>query len=55
MRWFPRADIGAMLGRTHPTYGAPPAIAIAHHLLAAYAEHGAPVVEAGRDVLTTVG
>ncbi|WMS41552.1 NAD(+) diphosphatase [Acuticoccus sp. MNP-M23] len=45
VRWFDRADIGPMLDRTHATYGAPPAIAIAHHLLRAYAEHGAPVLD----------
>ncbi len=45
VRWFDRADIAPMLDRTHPTYGAPPSIAIAHHLLRAYAEHGAPVLD----------
>jgi len=45
VRWFDRADIAPMIARTHPVYAAPPAIAIAHHLLRAYAEHGAPVVE----------
>lgn len=45
VRWFDRADIGRMLDRTHPTYAAPPAVAIAHHILRAYAEHGAPVVQ----------
>jgi NAD+ diphosphatase len=49
VRWFDRADLPAMLDRTHPTYGAPPAIAIAHHLLAAYAEHGAPLIDAAED------
>ena len=44
VRWFDRADVTAMLDRTHPTHGAPQAVAIAHHLLRAYAEHGAPVV-----------
>jgi NAD+ diphosphatase len=46
VRWFPRADIAAMLDGTHPTFAAPPSVAIAHHLLTAYARHGAPVVEA---------
>lgn len=44
VRWFDRADIGPMLDRTHPEFAAPPAVAIAHHLLRAYAEHGAPVL-----------
>ena len=44
VRWFDRADIGPMLDRTHPEFSAPPAVAIAHHLLRAYAAHGAPVV-----------
>jgi NAD+ diphosphatase len=43
VRWFDRADVAGMLDRTHPVYAAPPAIAIAHHLLAAYARWGAPV------------
>ncbi|WP_170134928.1 NAD(+) diphosphatase [Acuticoccus kandeliae] len=43
VRWFDRADILPMLARTHPTYSAPPGVAIAHHLLRAYAERGAPV------------
>lgn len=42
VRWFDRADIGPMLEHTHPTYAAPPSIAIAHHLLRAYAREGAP-------------
>lgn len=44
VRWFDRADIPAMIAHTHPTYAAPPAIAIAHHLLNAYAKYGAPIV-----------
>ncbi|MCF3933616.1 NAD(+) diphosphatase [Acuticoccus sp. M5D2P5] len=43
VRWFDRADIGPMLDRTHSVYAAPPAVAIAHHLLRAYYERGAPV------------
>jgi len=52
VRWFDRADIGPMLDRTHPTFAAPPAVAIAHHLLRAYARHGAPrlLEAAGRPV-----
>ena len=42
VRWFDRADIAAMLDHTHPTYSAPPSVAIAHHILRAYARHGAP-------------
>ncbi|WP_420391900.1 NAD(+) diphosphatase [Acuticoccus sp.] len=45
VRWFDRSDIGPMLDGTHPVNGAPPPVAIAHHLLTAYARHGAPVVE----------
>lgn len=45
VRWFDRKDVGAMVDRTHPTWSAPPSIAIAHHLLRAYAEHGAPVAD----------
>ncbi|GAB5377473.1 MAG: NAD(+) diphosphatase [Acuticoccus sp.] len=44
VRWFDRADIAAMLDHTHPTYSAPPSVAIAHHILRAYARHGAPVL-----------
>lgn len=43
VRWFDRADVAAMLDRTHPANGAPPPVAIAHHILRAYVEHGAPV------------
>ena len=43
VRWFDRADIAPMLDGRHPTYRAPPPVAIAHHLLRAYAAHGAPV------------
>lgn len=50
VRWFDRADIGPMLDRTHPSYSAPPAVAIAHHLLRAYALHGAPVMPAGTQI-----
>lgn len=45
MRWFDRADVAAIVAGTHPVYRAPPAVAIAHHLLSAYAEHGAPAAE----------
>lgn len=47
VRWFERADIGPMVERTHPTFAAPPAVAIAHHLLRAYAAHGAPLLREG--------
>jgi len=53
VRWFDRADVAQMLACTHPTFSAPPAIAIAHHILGAYAAHGAPVVEAGATVGAT--
>lgn len=45
VRWFSRADVVAMVASTHPTHGAPPPVAIAHHLLMAYAEHGAPAAD----------
>ncbi|MEM8553140.1 MAG: NAD(+) diphosphatase [Pseudomonadota bacterium] len=44
VRWFDRADVIEMLAGTHPTLGVPPQIAIAHHILSAYAAHGAPAV-----------
>lgn len=43
VRWFDRADIGPMLDGTHPANSAPPPVAIAYHLLAAYVHHGAPI------------
>ena len=45
VRWFAREDIARMIDETHPTFNAPPSIAIAWHLLGAYARHGAPVIE----------
>lgn len=42
VRWFDRSQIGPMLDRRHREHGAPPPVAIAHHLLRAYADHGAP-------------
>lgn len=50
VRWFDRADIGPMVERTHPTHAAPPSVAIAHHLLRAYAKHGAPVIQSAAAV-----
>jgi NAD+ diphosphatase len=46
VRWFEREDVAKMVAREHPFYGAPPDIAIAWHLLGAYARYGAPVAEA---------
>ncbi|MEP9386600.1 NAD(+) diphosphatase [Mesorhizobium sp. KR9-304] len=37
-RWFERAEVLTMLGRTHPTLFTPPPGAIAHHLIRAWAE-----------------
>jgi NAD+ diphosphatase len=37
-RWFERAEVLEMLGRTHPTLFTPPPGAIAHHLIRAWAE-----------------
>jgi len=39
-RWFERAEVLQMLGRTHPTLLTPPPGAIAHHLIRAWAESG---------------
>lgn len=46
VRWFSRADVIQMLAGTHDTYATPPEIAIAHHILKAFAQHGAPAVAA---------
>ena len=41
-RWFTRAETRAILSRTHPEgINAPPPMAIAHHLIKAWAEGGA--------------
>ena len=45
VRWFDRADILPMLERVHPTYVAPQSVAIAYHLLRAYAEEGVAVAD----------
>jgi len=39
-RWFDRAEVIAMLDKTHPTLIVPPPGAIAHHLIRAWAEAG---------------
>ena len=40
-RWFPRAEVRTMLAGTHPDgLKTPPAMAIAHHLIRAWAEAG---------------
>lgn len=39
-RWFDRAEVLAMLDKTHPTLIVPPPGAIAHHLIRAWAEAG---------------
>jgi NAD+ diphosphatase len=38
-RWFERGEVLAMLGKTHPSLFVPPAGAIAHHLIRAWAEN----------------
>ncbi|MEO1102200.1 MAG: NAD(+) diphosphatase [Pseudomonadota bacterium] len=48
VRWFDRADILPMLAGTHGDFAAPPQVAIAHHLLRAYGEFGAPVVASSK-------
>jgi len=41
VRWFERAELSAMLAKTHPDgFLVPPAMAIAHHLIKAYADGG---------------
>ena len=41
VRWFERKELAAMLARTHPDgLMVPPAMAIAHHLIKAYADGG---------------
>ena len=49
VRWFDRADVIRMVDGTHETCSAPPPVAIANNLLAAYATHGAPLVESLED------
>jgi NAD+ diphosphatase len=40
-RWFARTDVAAMLRRAHPGgLATPPPIAIAHHIIRAWVEHG---------------
>ena len=47
-RWFERREVVAMLAGTHPDgLTAPPSIAIAHHLLAAFAADGETGVPGG--------
>jgi NAD+ diphosphatase len=44
-RWFSRDEAAALLTRTHPQgLTAPPPIAIAHHIIRAWVEHGAGVI-----------
>lgn len=45
--WFDRSDIQAMLAGTHQSFATPPTISIAHHLMTAYAQHGAPAADEG--------
>lgn len=41
VRWFERSELSAMLARNHPDgFMVPPAMAIAHHLIKAYADGG---------------
>ncbi len=35
-RWFTREEAAAMMNRTHPEFYAPPALAVAHHILKAW-------------------
>jgi NAD+ diphosphatase len=45
-RWFERAELALMLERRHPQgLTAPPHIAIAHHIIRDFVEHGAAVLE----------
>ena len=40
-RWFSRAEAASMLMRTHPDgFATPPPMAIAHHIIRAWVEHG---------------
>jgi NAD+ diphosphatase len=44
-RWFDREELAAMLARKHPQgLAAPPPIAIAHHIIRAFVEHGRSVL-----------
>ncbi len=44
-RWFDRAELKSMLLRQHPLeLSAPPPIAIAHHIIRDFAEHGSDVL-----------
>jgi NAD+ diphosphatase len=45
-RWFDREELGLMLGRKHPQgLTTPPPIAIAHHIVRDFVEHGRRVLE----------
>jgi NAD+ diphosphatase len=44
-RWFDRAELASMLARSHPGgLTTPPPIAIAHHIIRDYVEHGSDVL-----------
>jgi NAD+ diphosphatase len=44
-RWFDRAELKLMLARTHPQQlTTPPPIAIAHHIIRDFIEHGGDVL-----------
>lgn len=44
-RWFGRAELAAMLARSHPDgLATPPPVAIAHHIIRAFVEKGADVL-----------
>jgi NAD+ diphosphatase len=44
-RWFDRAELKLMLSRSHPEHlSTPPPIAIAHHIISAFVEHGHDVL-----------
>jgi NAD+ diphosphatase len=45
-RWFDRDELKLMLAREHPQrLGTPPPIAIAHHIIRAFVEHGCDVLQ----------
>jgi NAD+ diphosphatase len=48
-RWVPREEAALMIGRTHPDgLMTPPPMAVAHHIIRAYVERGAEVLEPRR-------
>ena len=44
-RWFDREELALMLARAHPQQlTTPPPVAIAHHIIRAFVEHGSDVL-----------